>query len=140
MVAVLLGLAAALGTVTGLFIGMPAVGFMMWPLTRGLCRLFRVEIDPADADDRVMIIEGSLVAGLGMGLGVAATVALVGLLAQAPRTGTAAGFAGGVAGLVFGGLWRLGHRHRSAVPLVLITALLSALAAAVAASERGVGP
>lgn len=129
MYAVLLGLAAALGTITGLFVGMPAVGFVLWPLTRALCRGANIHIDPTADDDRVMQLEGTLVAGFGMALGVASTVALVGLLTLAPRTLSAATVAGTVAGLSFGSLWRFGYDRSSTAPFVLLTAALAALSA-----------
>ena len=72
LVAILMGLGAALGTLLGLFVGLPAVGFVLWPLTRGVCRVARIEIDPHDEHDPVMKLEGSLAAGLGMALGVLA--------------------------------------------------------------------
>ena len=133
MYAVLLGLAAALGTLTGLFVGMPGVGFVLWPLTRALCRFANIEIDPSDEHDRVMKLEGSLAAGLGMGLGVGGTVALVGLVARAPQTLVAAAVAASIASLTFGSLWRFGYGRMSAAPFVLLTALLSAIGAAIAA-------
>jgi hypothetical protein len=133
MYPVLLAVAAALGTITGLFLGMPAMGFVLWPLTRAVCRATNIEIDPGDEHDRVMKLEGSLAAGLGMALGVAGTAALVGLLTQAPQTLAASATAGGIAGLTFGALWRFGYTRRSAAPYVLLTALLSAASAALVA-------
>lgn len=127
--AVLLGFAAALGTLAGLFLGMPAAGFVLWPLTRWACRVARVEIDPHDEDDPVMKLEGSLAAGMGMALGVGGTVALVGLLALMPQALLAAAGAGGTAGVTFGTLWRHGYTRLSVAPFLLVTALLAALAA-----------
>lgn len=134
MVPVLLGIAAALGTLAGLFLGMPAAGFVLWPVTQALCRARRIEVDPTDDRDPVMRIEGSIAAGLGMALGVAGSVLLVGLLLQAERVLLATGAAAGVAGLTFGSLWSLGYARRSASPLVLGTALLAGLAAALTAA------
>ncbi|MEM9454800.1 MAG: hypothetical protein AAGF11_11520 [Myxococcota bacterium] len=125
----LLGLAAALGTLTGLFVGMPAVGFVLWPLTRTLCRTLDIEIDPTDEHDRVMLLEGSLAAGLGMALGITVTVGVIGLLSVAPQVFAPALAAGLVGGLTFGSLWHHGYARHSAAPLVLVTALLSALSA-----------
>lgn len=130
----LLGFAAALGTITGLFVGMPAVGFVLWPLTRTLCHTLDVEIDPNDEHDRVMLLEGSLAAGMGMALGIAGTVGVTGLLTLAPQVLAPALAAGFVGGLTFGLLWRHGYARRSAAPLVLITALLSALSAGIVAA------
>jgi hypothetical protein len=135
MVAILMGLAAALGTLLGLFVGMPAVGYLLWPLTRAACRVACIEIDPHDEHDPVMKLEGSLAAGLGMALGVFAAVALVGLVAAAgesiavPRALLAAAAAGGIAGTSFGGLWRYGYRGRSVAPLLSATALAAGLVA-----------
>lgn len=132
IVALLLGLTAALGTFLGLFVGLPAVGFLLWPLTRAACRAARIEIDPHDEHDRVMKLEGSLAAGLGMALGVLAAVAIVGLLAAAgssltvARALAAAGGAGGVAGVLYGGLWRFGYRGLSVAPHLFATALAAA--------------
>lgn len=141
LVAILLGLAAALGTLLGLFVGLPVVGFVLWPLTRATCRVARIEIDPHDEHDPVMKLEGSLAAGLGMALGVLAAVVLMGLLAAAggsPLTLTetlvAASASGGVAGILFGSLWPLGYRGRSVAPLLSATALAAALTAALLAS------
>jgi len=137
MVAILLGLAAALGTLLGLFVGMPAVGFLLWPLTRAVCRVARIEIDPHDEHDPVMKLEGSLAAGLGMALGVLAAVAVVGLVVVAsssmvtvPRALVAAAAAGGVAGAIFGPLWRFGYHGRSVAPLLSATAVAAAITAA----------
>lgn len=130
MIAVLLALAAALGTLTGLFVGMPAVGFVLWPVTRSACRMAAIEIDPHDEDDPVMKLEGSLAAGLGMALGVGGTVALVGLLALAPQALLAAAGAGTIAGLTFGILWRHGYTRLSMAPFLFLTALLAGLTAA----------
>lgn len=137
MLALLLGLAAALGTLTGLFLGMPGVGFLLWPLTRAVCRVANIEIDPHDEHDPVMKLEGSLAAGLGMALGVFATVALVGLAAAVVagsqtavvRALLIAAAAGGIAGVTFGSLWRFGYRGHSVAPLLLGTALLAGLTA-----------
>jgi hypothetical protein len=136
MVAILLGLAAALGTLLGLFVGMPALGFLLWPLTRTVCRAARIEIDPHDEHDSVMKLEGSLAAGLGMALGVLTAVAVVGLVAAAggsavtvPRVLVVAAAAGGVSGAMFGSLWRFGYRGRSVAPLLAATALAAALTA-----------
>jgi hypothetical protein len=136
MVAVLLGLAAAFGTLTGLFLGIPAVGFLLWPLTRAVCRMVAIEIDPHDEHDPVMKLEGSLAAGLGMALGVLATVVVVGLtaLVVAPEVSLlhvlrAGAGAGGVAGASFGALWRFGYRGRSVAPLLLATAIVAGLTA-----------
>lgn len=134
MVPVLLGIAAALGTLAGLFLGMPAAGFVLWPLTQALCRARDIQIDPTDDRDPVMRIEGALAAGLGMALGVAGSVLLVGLVLQAPRVLPATAAAGAAAGLLFGPLWSLGYSRRSASLLVLGTGLLSGLAAALAAA------
>jgi hypothetical protein len=138
MIAILLGLAAALGTLLGLFVGMPAVGFLLWPLTRAVCRVARIEIDPHDEHDPVMKLEGSLAAGLGMALGVLAAVAVVGLVAAAgglaitvPRALVVASAAGGVSGASFGSLWRFGYRGRSVAPLLFTTAVAAALTAVV---------
>ena len=106
---------------------------MLWPLTRALCRVARIEIDANDEEDRVMKVEGSLAAGMGMALGVAATVALVGLLTRAPGTLAAAASAGATGGLTFGSLWHLGYTRVSAAPFVLLTAALSASAAVLVA-------
>jgi hypothetical protein len=138
MLALFLGLAAALGTLTGLFLGMPGVGFLLWPLTRAVCRVAKIEIDPHDEHDPVMKLEGSLAAGLGMALGVFATVALVGLVAAlasgseiaVARALVISAAAGGIAGVTFGSLWRFGYRGRSVAPLLLSTALLAGLTAA----------
>jgi hypothetical protein len=137
VLALLLGLCAALGTMLGLFLGMPAVGFLLWPLTRAACRVARIEIDPHDEHDPVMKLEGSLAAGLGMALGVFAAVALVGLLAAAGGSAVTpsqalvvASAAGGVAGAIFGALWRFGYRGQSVAPLLSATALAAALVAA----------
>ncbi|MCH9686640.1 MAG: hypothetical protein K0V04_34730 [Deltaproteobacteria bacterium] len=130
MYAVALSLAAALGTLTGLFLGIPVVGFALWPVTRALCRLGNVAIDLHDDDDPVIELEGTVAAGLGMALGVTITVAAVGLLIFAPRTMTAALAAGLTAGIVFGGSWRHGYTRQSATHLVLATAAAGALAAA----------
>ncbi len=143
LIAILFGLAAALGTISGLFLGMPAVGFVLWPLTRALCRKAKIEIDPHDEDDPIMKLEGSLAAGLGMALGVFGTVAIVGLLAAALMAGPhlspwrvlgAASAAGTLAGLTFGSVWRFGYRGHSVAPQLLVTALLAGLTAAVLAS------
>jgi len=131
--ALLLGAAAALGTITGLFLGMPIAGFLLWPVTRALCRAARVEIDLHDEDDPILKLESSVAAGLGMALGVAITVLVVGLISQAPRVGFTAVSAGGMAGLAFGSLWRYGYARESAAPLVLGTALVAAIAAALTA-------
>lgn len=133
MVPILLGVAAALGTLAGLFLGMPAAGFLLWPLTQAFCRIREIEVDPTDDRDPVMRFEGSIAAGLGMALGVAGSVLLVGLLLQAPHVLLATAAAGGTAGLTFGSMWSLGYARRSATPLVLATALLSGLAAALTA-------
>lgn len=140
MLALLLGLAAAFGTLLGLFVGMPAVGFLLWPLTRAVCRVARIAIDPHDEHDPVMKLEGSLAAGLGMAVGVFVLVALVGVLAAlggwalaVPRALQAAAAAGGVAGTLFGVLWPFGYRGRSVAPFLLATALFAALTAAVLA-------
>ena len=133
MVPVLLGLAAALGTLAGLFLGMPAAGFVLWPLTQAVCRLREIEVDPTDDRDPVMRIEGSIAAGLGMALGVAGSVLVVGLVLQAPRVLLTAAAASGTAGLIFGSLWSLGYARRSASPLVLSTAVLAGLAAGLTA-------
>lgn len=129
MIPVALGFAAALGTLAGLFLGMPAAGFVLWPLTRALCRARNIEIDPTDDRDPVMRIEGSIAAGLGMALGVGGSVLLVGVLLQAPGVLVATVSASVIAGLTFGSLWSLGYARRSASPLVLSTALLAGLAA-----------
>lgn len=141
MLALVLCLAAVLGTVPGLFLGMPAVGFVLWPVTRAVCRRAGIEIDPHDEADPVMQLEGSLAAGLGMVLGVAATVIAVGLVAASWSSGPPAsrvlavgGAAGGVAGVVFGGLWRFGVRRSSAAPLVVATAFAAGATAAALAS------
>lgn len=136
MLALLLGLAAALGTLTGLFLGMPGVGFLLWPLTRAACRVAKIEIDPHDEHDPVMKLEGSLAAGLGMALGVFTTAALVGLVAalasetSMARALVSAAAAGAIAGVTFGSLWRFGYHGRSVAPLLLTTALLAGLTAA----------
>ncbi len=135
MVAIFLGLAAALGTFLGLFVGLPAVGFLLWPLTRAACRAARIDIDPHDEHDLVMKLEGSLAAGLGMALGVLTAVAIVGLLAAAgsaltvPQALSAAMAAGAASGTLFGALWRDGCRRHSIAPLLGATALLAALTA-----------
>jgi hypothetical protein len=136
IVALLLGLSAALGTLAGLFLGMPMMGFLLWPLTRAACRAARIDIDPHDEHDPVMKLEGSLAAGLGMALGVLGAVAIVGLLAAAGGSAltaaqalTAAAAAGGVAGAVFGGLWRFGYRGLSVAPHLFVTALAAAATA-----------
>lgn len=141
VVAILMGLAAALGTLLGLFVGLPAVGFLLWPLTRAACRVVRIEIDPLDEHDPVMKLEGSLAAGLGMALGVLAAALLMGLLAAAGgspltlhQTLVAASAAGGVAGTLFGSLWRFGYLGRSVAPLLSATALAAGLTAALLAS------
>lgn len=141
VVAILMGLAAALGTLLGLFVGLPAVGFLLWPLTRAACRVARIEIDPLDEHDPVMKLEGSLAAGLGMALGVLAAALLMGLLAAAGgssltlhQTLVAASAAGGVAGTLFGSLWRFGYLGRSVAPLLSATALAAGLTAALLAS------
>ena len=140
LVAILMGLGAALGTLLGLFVGLPAVGFVLWPLTRGVCRVARIEIDPHDEHDPVMKLEGSLAAGLGMALGVLAAALLMGLLAAAggasltvSRVLIAGSAAGGVAGALFGSLWRFGYRGRSVAPLLSATAIAAGLAAALLA-------
>ena len=140
VVALLLALAAALGTLLGVFVGLPAVGYLLWPLTRAVCRVARVEIDPHDEHDPVMKLEGSLAAGLGMALGVFVAVALVGLPAvwlgaalTVPRTLVIAAEAGGVAGVLFGALWRFGWHGRSVTPLLLAAALAAAITAAMLA-------
>lgn len=131
-----MALAAALGTLGGLFLGMPAVGFVLWPLTRAVCRRANIEIDAHDEHDPVMKLEGSLAAGLGMMLGVLASVALVGLAlamltsgphVSVPHVLQAASAAGGVAGLTFGSLWRFGYERHSVAPHLLATALLAGL-------------
>lgn len=140
MLALLLSLSAALGTMLGVFIGIPAVGFALWPLTRAVCRKARIEIDPHDEHDPVMKLEGSLAAGVGMALGVFAAVALVGLLVAVvgpwitPSWALAvACAAGGVAGALFGALWRFGYRGPSVTPLLSATALSAAATAVVLA-------
>lgn len=140
LVAILMGLGAALGSLLGLFVGLPAVGFVLWPLTRGVCRVARIEIDPHDEHDPVMKLEGSLAAGLGMALGVLAAVLVMGLLAAAggasltvSRVLVAGSAAGGVAGTLFGSLWRFGYRGRSVAPLLSATALAAGLTAALLA-------
>lgn len=141
LVAILMGLAAALGTLLGLFVGLPAVGFVLWPLTRAVCRVARIEIDPHDEHDPVMKLEGSLAAGLGMALGVLAAALLMGMLVTAsgaPLTMlqalVAGSAAGGVAGALFGSLWRFGYRGRSVAPLLSATAVAAALTAALLTS------
>lgn len=142
VVAILMGLAAALGTLLGLFVGLPAVGFLLWPLTRAACRVARIEIDPLDEHDPVMKLEGSLAAGLGMALGVLAAALSMGLLVAAAggssltlhQTLVAASAAGGVAGTLFGSLWRFGYLGRSVAPLLSATALAAGLTAALLAS------
>lgn len=141
MVAILMGLSAALGTLLGLFVGLPAVGFLLWPLTRAACRVARIEIDPLDEHDPVMKLEGSLAAGLGMALGVLVAALVMGLLASAGgssltlhRTLVAASAAGGIAGTLFGSLWRFGYRGRSVAPLLSATALAAGLTAALLVS------
>lgn len=144
LVAILMGLGAALGTLLGLFVGLPAVGFVLWPLTRGVCRVARIEIDPHDEHDPVMKLEGSLAAGLGMALGVLAAALLMGLLMgllaaaggaslTVPRVLVAGSAAGGVAGTLFGSLWRFGYHGRSVAPLLSATALAAGLTAALLA-------
>lgn len=140
MLALLLSLCAAFGTLLGLFVGMPAVGFLLWPLTRAVCRKARIEIDPHDEHDPVMKLEGSLAAGLGMALGVFVAVALVGLLAAVGgsavtplRALVVAAAAGGAAGAIFGSLWRFGYRGQSVTPLLSATAFAAALVAALMA-------
>jgi hypothetical protein len=136
VVAILLGFVAALGTLLGLFVGLPAVGFLLWPLTRAACRAARIEIDPHDEHDPVMKLEGSLAAGLGMALGVLAAVAVVGLVAAAgssaitvPRALVVASASGGVAGVLYGMLWRFGYQGLSVAPHLFATALAAALTA-----------
>jgi hypothetical protein len=136
IIALLLGLTAALGTILGLFVGLPMVGFLLWPLTRAVCRVARIEIDPHDEHDPVMKLEGSLAAGLGMALGVLGAVAIVGLLLAAggsaltaARALVIAAAAGGVAGALFGGLWSFGYRGLSVAPHLFATALAAAATA-----------
>lgn len=116
-----LAIAAALGTMLGLFVGIPIAGFVLSPLLPARHRL---------GDHPVVQLEGSLAAGLGMALGVSACVGLVGLMLGAPQTWAAARNAGAVAGLTFGPLWRFGFSRDSATPLLASTAALAALAAA----------
>ncbi len=126
MIAILLGICAALGTLAGLFVGMPAVGFVLWPITRAVCRACNITIDPHDHDGPVLKLEGSLAAGLGMALGVAATVAVVGLATFAPRALWAAAGSGCGAGFTFGVGWQYGYRRQSAAGLLLGTAMVAA--------------
>lgn len=126
----MLGLVAALGTFAGLFVGMPAVGFVLWPITRAVCRWANVEIDPHDEHDPVMQLEGSLVAGMGMALGVGVSVTLIGSMTLVPQAWLAGLGSGGIAGLSFGWLWRYGYARASVVPQLLVTAVLAAITAA----------
>ena len=131
-----LPIAAVLGTLLGVFVGLPAVGYVLWPITRGVCRRLRIEIDAHDEHDPVLKLEGSLAAGLGMALGVFASVALVGLVVVAsgsaltvPRALVIAAEAGGVAGVLFGVLWRFGYDGRSITPQLSVAAFAAGLTA-----------
>ncbi|MCX4246492.1 hypothetical protein [Paraliomyxa miuraensis] len=130
MSAIVLGVVAALGTVAGLFLGMPAAGFVLWPITRAVCRWAGVVIDPHDEGDPVMQLEGSLAAGLGMALGVGVTVLLVGSATLVPRPWLAGLGSGTVAGVTFGWLWRYGYERESVVPHLVLTAALAGVTAA----------
>lgn len=130
MSALMLGVIAALSTLAGIFLGMPAVGFVLWPITRAVCRRANIEIDPHDETDPVTQLEGTLAAGLGMALGVGVTVTLVGTMALVPGAWLAGLGSGTVAGVSFGWLWRYGYAGASVAPHLLVTAALAGVTAA----------
>ena len=130
IVGIVLGLAAVIGTVVGLFLGMPIAGFVLWPVTSVVCRICKIPTGHRLDDHPVVRIESALAAGLGMALGVSACVGLVGALIGATQAWAAATNAGAVAGLTFGPLWKFGFTRESATPLLVSTAALAGLAAA----------
>lgn len=132
MISLLLALAAALGTLLGLFVGVPVAGYLLWPVTRAVCPRLGISLGRRPHDHPVVQIEGAIAAGLGMALGVAAAVLVVGGALRVDYAATAAMRAGIVAGLIFGPLWPLGFVRRSAGLLVGVTALVAGAVAGLA--------